>query len=275
MVMDDVASKDINHTAVMSWARPMLAPRTMRMFRTVFIGELPGAEMVFVGDNGHCLSISAAGQERDEFVTPDADDSPKTIGHLRSATVVGDGVIAVGMQRQVYRRDPGGNWSPARRGLPAYGDGPTSGFEAVASVNSEEVYAAGWDGEIWQFDGKAWRRVDSPTNRIITGLGVDDNGAVYGCGRNGMVLSGRGDDWKMLEVGCPDDLWSIVPWGSRLFAAGLHRLYCIEDGKASIVDLGEIGANSFGVLTMNAGVLWSIGEKDVLSYDGLSWARIA
>jgi hypothetical protein len=275
MVMDEVAAKDIDHSAFMSWNRPLLSPRFMKMFRTVFAGQLPDGSMIFVGDNGNCLSISPTGQAVDEFVS-DGPDTPKNTGHLRSAAVVGDQVMAVGMQRQVYVRAEGGRWSAARDGLPPLGEGETSGFEAVAAVSPTEVFAAGWDGEIWRFDGGRWHRLDSPTNRIITALAADETGVLYGCGRNGLVLSGRGDHWEVLsDAACPDDLWAIAPRGRRVFASSLLRMYCIEDGKASLVAFDGIDAGSFGVLSSNKGYLWSIGAKDVISYDGVSWSRIA
>jgi hypothetical protein len=276
MVMDDVAAKEINHSAFMSWQRPMLAPRFMKMYRTVFVGQLPDGSIVVVGDNGHCLTITPSGQAIDEFVS-NGTDSPKNTGHLRSAAVVGNQVMAVGMQRQVYLRSESGQWSEARAGLPPLGQGETSGFEAVVAVQPGEVYAAGWDGEIWRFDGRRWHPVDSPTNRIITALCVDPaSGTVFGCGRTGLLLSGRGDAWQTLpELRCPDDLWSLAVHGKRLFAASLKRLYLIEDDAISLVDLGEIGAESFGVLSQNQGQLWSIGEKDVVAYDGSAWSRVA
>lgn len=276
MVMDDVAAKEINHSAFMSWKRPMLAPRFMKMFRTVFAGQLPDGSMVFVGDNGHCLCVTPSGQATEEFVATGA-DSPKNTGHLRSATVIGGMVMAVGMQRQVYLRLESGQWTEARNGLPPLGQGETSGFEAVVAVQAGEVYAAGWDGEIWRHDGTRWYPIDSPTNRIITALCVDPaTDSVYGCGRAGLLLSGRGDAWQTLpDLRGPDDLWSLAFHGKKLFAAGLKRLYVIEDGSISLVYLDELGAASFGVLTQNQGQLWSIGEKDVIAYDGVNWSRIA
>ena len=275
MVMADVAAKEINHSAFMSWNRPLLAPRFMKMFRTVFVGQLPDGSLVFVGDNGHCLVVSPSGQASEEFVSP-GPDSPKNTGHLRSAVVIGSTVMAVGMQRQAYLRAESGQWSEARTGLPPLGEGEPSGFEAVAAVSPSEVYAAGWDGEIWRFDSTRWHRADSPTNKIITGLGVADDGTVYGCGRNGLILSGRADNWQLLsDIQCPDDLWSIAPFGTRLFAASLSRMYCIVSGQLSLVDVDDLDANSFGVLSSHKGLLWSIGEKDVICYDGQSWSRIA
>ncbi len=275
MVMDDVAVKGIKHSAFMKMERSVLTPRFMKMFPTVFAGQLADGTVVFVGGNGQAISSSPDGQTTEERVASGA-DSPETIGDLRSAAIVGSRLIAVGMQRQVYVRAEDGTWSASRAGLPAFGEGETSGFEAVAAVSAAEIYAAGWDGELWRFDGASWNPIASPTKSIITALCVDDAGLVHGCGRNGLLLSGRADAWRVVsDPRCPDDLWSMAAHGARVFAASRRSLYCIEDGALSVVELSSTGAGSFGVLSANGRHLWSIGDKDVLSYDGASWSAIA
>ncbi|WP_437995843.1 hypothetical protein WMF26_32105 [Sorangium sp. So ce185] len=77
------------------------------------------------------------------------------------------------------------------------------------------------------------------------------------------------------EAACPDDLWSIAPFKGRVFAASLRRLYCIEAGKVELLDLESLGAGPFGVLSAFGDTSWSIGAKDVLSFDGQRWSWIA
>ncbi|WP_437733732.1 hypothetical protein [Sorangium sp. So ce1335] len=276
MAMDDIAAKGIAHSGLFSWRRPTLTPVKMKMFRTAFAAWLPDSEeAVFVGEDGQCAVVGPGGQIADELVTA-SPRAPQNTGPLRSGARIGDQVVVVGMQRQVYRRERAGVWVDLMRGLPDAEPGKVAGFEAVAAVQPSELYAAGWDGELFCFDGQAWRKLDSPTDRIITGLGVDADGAVWGCGRNGLVLRGRGDDWRLVpEAACPDDLWSIAPFQGRVFAASLRRLYCIEGGKVEPLDLETLGASSFGVLSALGDTLWSVGAKDVLSFDGQRWSRVA
>ncbi|WP_437934346.1 hypothetical protein [Sorangium sp. So ce341] len=276
MAMDDVAAKGIGHSGLFGWRRPALTPVKMTMFRTAFAAWLPHSkEAVFVGDDGRCAVVGPDGRMADERVTA-GPRAPQNTGPLRGGTRIGDQLVVVGMQRQVYRRERDGVWVDLMRGLPDDVPGEVAGFEAVAAVQPSELYAAGWDGELFCFDGQAWRQLDSPTRRIITGLGVDDDGTVWGCGRNGLVLRGRGSDWQLVpEAACPDDLFSIVPFKGRVFAASLRRLYCIEAGRVELLDLDALGADSFGVLSAFGDTLWSIGAKDVLSFDGQRWSRVA
>jgi hypothetical protein len=276
MAMDDVAAKGIDHAGIMKIKDKVLSPFAMKMFRVCFAAEAPGGQAVFVGDDGQVLTVDAGGAQQAEFVTASA-RTPQNTGHLRSGARWGDDIVVVGMQRQVYRRTASGVWQDFMQGLPEGKEGDTSGFEAVAAVGPREAYAAGWDGELWACDGTRWRRLDSPTNRIVTALGVAPDGQVYGCGRHGLLFKGRHDAWHtILDKACPDDLWSIVPFKGHVYAASLLRLYRItDDTSLELLEFDELGANSFGVLMSDGETLWSIGAKDVLAFDGQAWSRIA
>lgn len=276
MAMDDVAAKGIDHAGLMKLKDKVLSPFAMKMFRVCAAVMLPGQQAVFVGDDGQCVVVRGDGSQQAEFVTTSA-RTPQNTGHLRSGTRWGDDLLVVGMQRQVYLRTASGVWHDLMQGLPTPGEGETSGFEAVAAVGPGEAYAAGWDGELWACDGARWRRLGSPTNRIITALGVAPDGQVYGCGRNGSLFKGRHDAWQtFLDKACPDDLWSIQPFKGHVYAASLRRLYRITDDEAiELLDFDHLDADSFGVLITDGETLWSIGAKDVLGFDGQTWSRIA
>lgn len=273
MAMDDLGAQEIEHSAILRFRGGAFEAVVLKMFRSKSVLWLPGRqEALCVGDNGECTAIDAAGQDRDEYVTTSA-RSPRNTGHIRSAVRLGDEVIAVGMQRQVYRRDASGQWRDMMQGLPAP-SAETGGFECCVAVSDTEIYAAGWRGEIWLWDGRAWRPIDSPTNRIITAMSLGPDGSVLACGRNGMLLQGKHDTWNTVHDGeCPDDLWSIEHAFGQAFTAGLRRLYTIEDPLA-LADTNPAHAGSFGFLVSREDVLWSLGEKDFISYDGRSWTKI-
>jgi hypothetical protein len=276
MAMDDVGAKGVEHSAIMKWDRPLLKPHALKMFRSKFTAWLPGRrEAIFVGDDGQCAVLDASNTLTDEFVTAGT-RNPRNVGHIRGGARLGDEIIVVGMQRQVYRRNAAGQWIDFDHGLP-HESVPVSGFEAVVALGPDEMYAAGWDGEIWMFDGRTWTAVDSPTNSVLTSLCKTKDGTVFGCGRKGLLIRGRGQHWRRLvDTACPDDLWSVAYFKGELFAASLRRLYRLIGGETlEPIDLDELGADSFGVLAPMETVLWSIGEKDVLEFDGSRWTRVA
>jgi hypothetical protein len=275
MAMDDLAEQEIEHSAILRYRDGVFEATCLKMFRSKSALWLPGrGEALFVGDTGECTAIGLDGVDRDEFVTASS-RSPRNTGHIRSATAIDDEVIAVGMQRQVYRRDAAGKWADMMAGMAAP-VGETTGLECVLAVTPSEIYAAGWRGEIWISDGVAWTRVGSPTNQIITSLGLASDGSVIACGRKGLLLRGRRDSWSTLHQGvCPDDLWSIRTAFGATYAAGLRRLYRVDERDVTLVDTGAADARSYGFLAANAGVLWSLGEKDFVEFDGSAWRRVA
>lgn len=276
VAMDDVAAQGIEHTAILKLTDGSFESVCLKMFRSKHVAWLPARqEAIFVGDNGECAVITSDGGDHDEYVTR-SQRSPRNTGHIRAATKLGDDVIAVGMQRQVYRRLGSGQWVDMNLGIPSPDSAQTSGFECVLAVSETEIYAAGWRGEVWLFEGDAWRRLESPTNRVITSLGLNPNGEVIACGRNGLLIAGRKDAWRLIgESACPDDLWSLAASSHVQFAAALRRLYTLNaDGTAAVVNLDELGAETFGHLAATADVVWSLGEKDFLSFDGKQWSRI-
>jgi hypothetical protein len=272
MAIDELAAQEIEHSAILKYIGGDFAAICIKMFRTRAVLWLPGRhEAVFVGDNGECTSIDANDVDHDEYVTSSA-RSPRNTGHLRAATRLDDDVIAVGMERQVYRRDASGAWSDMMQGIPESSPEGVTGFECVLAISANEMYAAGWRGDIWTFDGVTWRQIDSPTNLVITGMCAAPDGSIMACGRNGLLLSGRHDSWKIVREGaCPTDLWSLDGSTGKVFAAGLRHLFLLTEDGAELVGTD---AQSHGELIYGAGVLWSMGEKDFLSFDGVAWKRI-
>lgn len=275
MAMDDLAKQEIEHSAILKYNEGMFEPVCLKMFRSKYVTWLANLkEVVIVGENGECVAIDADGTERDEYVTMSS-RSPRNTGHIRSATTIGDDVIAVGMQRQVYRRVGSSGWVDFMQGIPLPDKGETLGFECVLAVSVNEIYAAGWQGDLWLFDGTQWNQIDSPTNAIITSLCLDEKGEIIGCGRNGLLIKGRKDKWRVYTAPeCPDDLWSVISFYGKVYASGLRHMYMLSDDGIEIVEFDELDVTTFGLLVFGGGIIWSIGQKDLISFNGSSWIRL-
>ncbi len=188
---------------------------------------------------------------------------------------IGTRVYAVGGDRQAYRRVRAGEWiafdDTAR---PNPSDSTVYGFESVDGFAEDDIYAVGWKGEIWRFDGSAWELQPSPTNVLLTAVCCAPNGCVYAGGREGLLLSGRGNRWDVVDTGSlRADFWSIVWFDEVLYLSGMQGLFRLWKGQVEFVDPG-LGPSSFNTLAVEAGTLWSIGATDVLVFDGRHWQRI-
>lgn len=194
---------------------------------------------------------------------------------LRGLGSVDGQAYACGMQHQVYRRHGRDDWRALDHGLPRKRAGKAAGgLEAIGGFAHDELYAAGWDGDIRHFDGKQWVQPASPVNTILTALCCAPDGQVYICGQDGTLLRGRGAEWTVLAQDLDDDLWSLAWFDGALYAASACAVYRLEDGLLRAIDFGaDQPATSYG-LSAADGVLWSIGAKDIMAFDGHAWSRI-
>lgn len=229
----------------------------------VAVARLPAPKLITVGEEGDVVVYLGGGTSVREKLKP----APVMI---RNARGIGGYVFACGMKRQVYQRVDEKRW----RDMSAPGPMPaeTAGFEAIDGYSERELYAVGWGGEIWQFDGAAWTRRDSPTDAILSAVCCAPDGVVYAAGQRGTLLSGRDGAW---EVVARDgvDIWDLCWFRDELYVATMQTLFRLAGNQLVEVDFGAVGRPTCYSLTTADGVLWSIGQHDVASFDGATWHR--
>jgi hypothetical protein len=219
-----------------------------------------------IGEDGDVAVCLGGDESRSEKLSP----QPVMI---RNARTIGGFVFACGMKRQVYQRIDEDQWVDISAPFPANNE--KAGFEAIDGFSTKEIYAIGWGGEIWKFNGTKWANKASPTNVILTSVCCAPNGVVYICGQQGVMITGRQDAWELVEWedDVSVDLWDLCWFQDKLYVATMTNLYTFEQNRLVEVDFGEIDTPTCFSLTTADGVLWSIGRDDVVSFDGKSWQR--
>lgn len=225
-----------------------------------------GDDAVFLGEAGQLAQIKAGSVTEARITGPDI--AIRNRGPLRALRKIDQFLFAVGMNWQVYRGSFAGGWSniscPAPEGI--------VGFEAVDGFDIDEVYCVGWDGAIWWFDHGTWHMVDSPTNVVLTGVCCAQDGVVYAAARNGLILTGRRGDWKILEQDTiVDDVWSIAQAADAIYFA-TNRVLFRFDGH-DIMPIRTPAATFFDLHAASGAVL-SIGAKDAVLFDGTTWQKL-
>jgi len=149
------------------------------------------------------------------------------------------------------------------------------GFEAIDGFSEHDMYAVGWDGEIWHFGGGLWRRLASPVNSVLVDVCCAGSGVVYCCGRNGLLVCGAGDVWNVVELSSfSEDIWSLAWFNDQLYLAAMDALFVLDGRALKVVKFGDDSPKSCYDLVTGAGVLWSVGAKDAFCFDGSRWSRI-
>lgn len=237
------------------------------------ITRQPLEQLCAVGEFGEVLMLGC-GDHHEERIGK-GKKAPKDRGPLRGVRSIEGHVYCVGMDRQIYRREGANKWVSFDIGIDTRGSEDVVGFESIDGFSAADIYACGWDGEVWHFDGKSWGAKTSPVNSVLVDICCAGDGSVYACGRNGLLIKGRHDQWETVDVkGFSDDLWSLAWYKGKLYLASMEYVFVLGDKGLQAVDMGKDTARTCYDLTVGADKMWSIGAKDVMSFDGKKWTRI-
>lgn len=233
----------------------------------IAVAQHPAQVVVMVGEDGDVVTY-ASGRSTSERLNPD----PVLI---RNAHAIAGNVFACGMKRQVFERIGNNNWRDISAPFPLKDE--ISGFEAIDGYSTTEIYAVGWSGEIWQYDGSQWVDRSGDTNLILTSVCCAPDGVVYVAGQQGMMLKGRGDAWERIQWDdeIDTDFWDLCFFGDTLYVATMTALYTLKGTQLVPVDFGDAEITTCFSLTYAEGKLWSIGRDNVASFDGRQWVRFA
>lgn len=280
LVADDDAARKVDILVPVLWQASNWSRSPATAIELAVCGlaitQDPFREGAFLGLEGEVFFWGANGAYDENIATPSA--SPGTVGMMRSIRAIGGKAYAVGMQRQVYRRDGVNGWVDLSQAIrPAQGSDAIVSFEAIDGFGADELYACGRDGEIWWFDARTWRQIASPTTVNLTNVVCAADGNAYICGRTGVLLKGRRDRWDVIPQDLVEqDFWGIAWFRDRLYLATMNLLLELSGGTLSPVAFADdFPRTCFHLaVALDGSVLWSTGAKDVFSFDGITWTRI-
>lgn len=274
IVDDDLNAEKHPHSGLLEWDAGIWRDGGRLNWITVdmTVVKTPLHQMIVVSSIGE-IRMMGSGDIHDELVIT-TEGSPENRGEIRCIREISGKAFVAGMNRTVYRRDDAHKWICIDKDIQTIGKEVT-GFESIDGFSETDIYGVGWDGEICHFNGLTWSQMESPTNAILTDVICAADGNVYICGRNGLLISGRFRNWKILDTGIiKHDFWNLAWYNGELFISSYQGVYKLENQTIVPVDFGRDTPNTFYKLSTADNVLWSIGKKDVMCYDGVSWARI-
>lgn len=271
---DDQVDRNIAHSHFYGFNKGQLGYVDMQPWHTVSmtIARHPLEQMLALSPAGQIKLFGSGQQSLETIDTPHG--SPGVRGAMRKVRTIAGRTYAVGMNRQVYRRDGENQWICLDQAIRP-GAGEVKGFEAIDGYGDDEIYTAGWGGELWQFDGKHWQERPSPTHQLLTSLLCAEDGFVYAAGRRGLLLKGRREAWQVVEQDLAEDIWDMAWFDGRLHVSTSQGIYVLQGEQLVPVDFGSERPTSFHHLSQADGVLWSIGAKDIFAFDGHDWSRLA
>lgn len=196
-------------------------------------------------------------------------------GTLRSVSVIGHSFYTCGMDRVVLKRNGPGDWISI--GPDAIeNDADVVGFESIDGYSEDEIYAVGWQGEIWVREAGLWRSVDSPVNRILTSVHCASDGWVYIVGHEGVLIKGRLDQWEIIETDRPEVLRDVKYYNDTLYFVTDFRIFSNRSGSVQEVSdyVDDDRPSTCLHLLLGEDGLISLGQKDIFRIKDDTWSRL-
>ncbi|BAP55883.1 hypothetical protein THII_1586 [Thioploca ingrica] len=237
---------------------------------SISVCHLPSERVITISPNGR-VEASGGGYPPQEEQISLAEDLI-----FREVRGIAKGhAYAVGPARTVYRRDAPNKWTCIKAPKPEISQLMDAGFESIDGFSEKDIYAVGWGGEIWHYDGQLWKQINSPTNLGLFKVRCAGNGEVYAGGQMGILLRGRHEQWEIIEHEVTQENLRGIEWfNGILYVATTKSVYELKKDQLIPIDFGNDAPSTCYHLSAADGIMWSIGAKDVMEFDGKKWSRI-
>jgi hypothetical protein len=184
---------------------------------------------------------------------------------------------SVGLGRRVFKRVAVGQWVRLDT-IPAPAtdaEVDAAGFNDLDAFSASDMYAVGGRGDVWHFDGGAWRPMGFPTNEQLGTVTCAGDGNVYITSEGGSLWVGQKSTWRLLQeqrssVLCNDahwfnhQLWLCSDYALRVWNG--KELAVPEHEGRPIVASGHMDAYD-GLLAVAD--LWTVS-----TFDGQTWRKV-
>ena len=227
--------------------------------------------VMFLGPYGRWLEMRTDGHSKGDIIPEVDEEDPPTV--FRFLKPIDGQMYAGGLDRYIYQFN-GKQWNMISSAqMLSYPEAGSS--ESLTGFSAEELYAPGWDGEVWTNHGGDWQRVETPTNLILNDADVLDD-KVYIGGQIGVILEGRGDDWTIIENDLLEqDIWSVRAFNGAVYFSTMSGIMCLKDGELSVAQVLGPDMRSAMSLFVGPSGLWSVGATDIILFDGSEWFTVA
>jgi hypothetical protein len=259
------------HAKIVKWNLGIFTESTAKFnAHSICLVSKPDVALVFLSSEGFYGVHSKEAIGGNIFHNSQPRPADPRYGSFRSVSEIGGKAYAVGLRGMVYRLDNFTKWTRIDESLSSEFDP-----QAAHGFDDSQIYAAGFGGQLWQFDGRKWIRRELPTNVNLTSVKCAGDGMVYVAGHKGILICGRNHAWKMIDHGAMTaDVWGLEWFQERLYLSTMTKVFRLEGEELEPVNFGEDPPKSCYQLSAAKDVLWSIGERDVMSFDGKTWSRI-
>ncbi|HWG80629.1 MAG TPA: hypothetical protein VN681_12685 [Stellaceae bacterium] len=277
---DKSTKQDIPVSSFMRWTGKWSSKSFPLNLTSVCVVFEPERNSLMMGVDGTVVRGTAKGFDEEQVDA--GHEAPRNVGDLREIRRIGKRAYVIGMRRMAYRCDGPARWTRIDQGVRCgVDDTADAGFNSIHGFGEAEIYAAGWDGEIWKYDGKRWTAVDSPTNLALFRVVCGGDGKAYACGQRGTVIAGRDTQWTVIhQDATKDDFYGATWFKNKLYLATAKGLFSLVGDTIEPIEIKsekklKITAKCFNRLDASEDAMWSVGLKMAMwTEDGVNWTEL-
>ena len=196
---------------------------------------------------------------------------------VRRLKCIGGYTYSVGIARKVYKRIAVGKWERLDAIPKPVGDAEidAAGFNDLDAFSESDMYAVGGHGDIWHFNGSAWRQMGFPTNEQLATVTCAGDGNVYITSEGGSLWVGQKSTWRLLQKQSSSVLCNDAVWFNGQLWMGSDYALRVWDGKAIVPPTheGKIILAS-GHVDAYDGLLAVADLWNVSTFDGQTWRQV-
>jgi hypothetical protein len=281
----DAEEKNLPVSHVLRWKSGAWESKPFQVRATsLAVVHHPDPNLLVMSIDGKIVRWGA--KDFSEEVVDTSKEGPQHIGDLREVREIGKRGYVAGMGRTAYRCDGPGTWVRVDKGVRVEKDDDSdSGFNSIHAFGEKDVYAAGFDGEIWSYDGKKWKKRETPTNLALYRVLCAPDGNVYAAGQLGTLLVGKADQWEVVKHDATrEDFWGSAWFKGRFYVATSNGIFVLNKRTLEKLEVKPKGATTlkFGVnscfskLDAIEDVMWSVGTRMAMyTEDGATWTEVS
>ena len=268
------------HRAADSW----LAHDRMDWRVTSICLPQPGPDRVYqahvLGQEGQVKSYSLKGSATERI----ADAGKPGDGRVSRIRAIGAHLYVCGTGGQVYRRDASG-WkhigaqSPI---TPGHTAGQVNAAGDLADVNGADenaLYAVGAHGYMAFFTGADWIEIERVTAAHLNFILPTSDNMIWVAGARGTLLKGNIalGFFSAIALKYADiDFYAIALYNRRVFMGTSDGLYELVDNRPQRLPVSDKrGLGAVRSVEVKDGVLWALGARQLVRYDGTAWETVA
>jgi hypothetical protein len=271
LACDPKEAEKTGHIKIFKWHKGTFSDSWANFnAHTICLIADPDFALVFMSANGDYAIHSKRTDVGNIYHDSRPNPKEPRYGDMRSVAEIAGRAYAVGFEGTVFRLADYKKWTRIDDDLPVNFD-----ISAIHGFDASDIYAVGFRGEVWQFDGQKWTRRELPTNMNLTSVKCAEDGTVYTAGHAGILVRGRKDTWTIVDhEEMKDKVWDLEWFEGNLYLSTMSHVYRLDGENLELVNFGDDPPTTCYHLSAAEGVMWSIGTKDVMSFDGANWTRI-